>query len=144
MLDPTDRLDLIELTHRYFRGVDSKDAAVLATALTDDIVAEHSMVGSVRGLAAFTDVIRRLPAPVVVTQHQLSNHEVEADGEGARVRAYLYAQHAVRSGEGVVLLPGGGRYEFRCRRTQAGWRIWWLRNTVTWGDPRLEAIFKPL
>jgi len=143
MLDASARSELIELTHRYFRGVDTKDAEVLASCLAKDMAAEHSMVGGVQGLDEFIAVIRSLPSQVLVTQHYLSNHEIEGAGEEAQVRAYLFAQHAVQTNKGVELMPGGAFYEFQCRRETAGWRITWLRNTVRWSDPRLADIFKP-
>lgn len=144
MLDPVTRGELIELTHRYFRGVDTQDPEALSSCLTDDVVAEHSMVGAVHGLDQFVAVIKRLPPQVLMTQHFLTNHEIDGNDREATIRAYLFAQHVVRSDAGEQLMPGGAFYEFRCSRTAAGWRIAWLRNSVKWSDPGLAEIFKPL
>ena len=142
-LSVADRAKLIELTNRYFRGVDGQDAELLATCLTEDLEAHHSMVGGLKGFDEFIRVISSLPPQVQMTQHYLTNHEVEGDGSEAVVRAYLFAQCVVATEQGVELMPGGGVYEFRCRNTDSGWRIGWLSNNVSWADPGLADIFKP-
>lgn len=134
---------LIELTHRYFRGVDTRDEALLRQCLSPQIVADHTIVGHMAGIEGFLDVVRRLPPQIVTLQHYLSNHEVEVRGEEAMVRASLIAQHLVRWQGEEMLMPGGGRYTFDCRHEGDRWIIVRLRNDVTWGDPRLQVIFAP-
>jgi hypothetical protein len=138
-----DRADLIQLTNRYCRGIDNKDEQVLSMCLTQDLEAHHSMTGGLKGFDEFVRVINSIPPQVKMTQHYLTNHDVDGDQNEAVVRAYLFAQHAVETEQGIELMPGGGFYEFRCRNTEAGWRIRWLTNNVRWADPRLSDIFKP-
>ena len=143
MLASVEVWPLIELTHRYFRGVDAMDEALLRACLSADVVADHSIVGHIVGIDMFLDVVRRLPPEIVTLQHYLSNHEVEMRGEEATVRASLIAQHLVRWQGEEMLMPGGGRYTFDCRYEGDRWIIARLRNDVTWGDPRLQVIFSP-
>ena len=139
----TDIWPLIELTHRYFRGVDTMDDALLRGCLSADVVADHTIVGHREGIDAFLALIHDLPPEIITLQHYLSNHEVEITGNEAVVRASLFAQHLVRWQGEDMLLPGGGRYTYHCRRDQGRWMIYRLRNDITWGDPRLSVIFGP-
>lgn len=139
----TDAWLLVELTHRYFRGVDTMNEALLRQCLAPDVVADHTIVGHMEGIDAFLAVIKGLPPEIVTLQHYLSNHEVEITGDQALVRASLYAQHLVRLQGEEMLMPGGGRYTFHCRRKGGRWIIVQLRNDITWGDPRLSVIFAP-
>ncbi|RIK91998.1 MAG: hypothetical protein DCC73_14230 [Proteobacteria bacterium] len=143
MLASVEVWPLIELTHRYFRGVDTMDETLLRQCLSPQVIADHTIVGHMVGIERFLDVVRRLPAEIVTLQHYLSNHEVEMRGEEAMVRASLIAQHLVRWQGEEMLMPGGGRYTFDCRYEDDRWIIVRLRNDVTWGDPRLHVIFSP-
>ncbi|MBI5445270.1 MAG: nuclear transport factor 2 family protein [Deltaproteobacteria bacterium] len=141
--DAADRLDVLDLVHRYFRCLDARDRAGLAACVTEDVEASHTLAGAQRGAEAFLNLaLAELPG-LVCFQHYCTNEEVTVEGDGARCRSYIYAQHSVRTDSGPALLAGGGRYVHECVRGAEGWRIARISVDVTWLAPGLEAVYGP-
>jgi hypothetical protein len=138
-----DRLAVAELVHRYFRCLDTRVSAGLIECLAEEFHAYHTLVGEVRGRAAFLEIAQRYYPGLSAMQHYCSNEEIAISGDSAECRSYLFAQHVVETSEGPVLMPGGGRYFHELIRTPFGWRIRALRNDVTWMHPGLAKVFGP-
>ena len=64
------------------------------------------------------------------TQHIITNHTIEIDGDSARCVAYLQAQHW--NPENFLLV--GGYYTNELVRTETGWLICRLKLTITWNQ----------
>lgn len=132
-----DRQEIVDTAVRYATALDNRDWALLRTCFTDDAVAEYGALGPSAGYAAIEATCRAALMPLDASQHLISNHVVEVDGDEATLASYVQAQH-VR-----VAAPGGpnrivaGRYDDRLTRTAAGWRIRHRRLTVIWteGNP---------
>jgi len=116
-----DKLEIGELLARYARAVDSKDWDLWRSVFTPDAHLDYTSVTGVIG--SRDEVARALEqalAPVPMTQHFISNIEIDLDGDRATVRAMFY---------NPMLLPGadevghcGGYYHHDVVRTPRGWR----------------------
>jgi hypothetical protein len=117
-----DKQAITEVLHRYSRGVDRCDRAVLATVYWPDAVDDHMMFqGSGEALLDYLcEAIREMR-----TAHRISNILIELDSAThARCESYAWAYHnmVVESGrrEDVVF---GGRYLDRFEKRNGEWRI---------------------
>jgi 3-phenylpropionate/cinnamic acid dioxygenase small subunit len=68
------------------------------------------------------------------TQHLISNHQINVQGDTATCRCYLQAQHVRKAAHGGPNFIIAGRYEDQLTRTSEGWRISFRRLVVMWTD----------
>jgi 3-phenylpropionate/cinnamic acid dioxygenase small subunit len=116
-----DKLEIHELLARYARGVDTKDWELWKSVFTPDALVDYSSAGAPVGppqqIAAWLEQGLQV---VPMTQHFISNIEVEVQGDKAKVRALFY---------NPMQLPGmaemsfcGGYYRHEMVRTDEGWK----------------------
>jgi len=129
--DDADRAAIVRLTARYCWALDTRDWDRLADVFTPDAVAELGMV--CRGLPAITERVRDALEPLAASQHTVSTHDVDVDGDRAWSRCALVAQHVGRGADEAKFLVGGS-YHDELVRTDDGWRISSRRLEVTWTD----------
>jgi hypothetical protein len=122
-LTALDRLEIIELQSIYAWGIDMKDGSLFARAFTDDVEAEYPLFGRLKGLDFFTKWQTDFNAVFEATQHLISNHRLEVDGDEVVYRSYVIATMFCPGTPGGDQLTGGGHYVDRVVRTDAGWRI---------------------
>lgn len=122
--DAADRLELVELLHRYAWAIDSADWELLTQVFSEDAEADFSSVGEyveadarMRGREAIVSWLRTALAPFPDVLHFMSNQLVEVQGDRARTRTYMHVLH----------LPMGGIYHGEAVRTPEGWRLRRLR-----------------
>lgn len=127
-----DRSEIIELFNRYAAGVDGRDAALYRSCFSDRVDIHTSGTDMEQGAAEeWVDLVLRAVGVFEVTQHVITNHRIELDGDVASCVAYLRAQHWNPDGSMMV----GGTYATKLRRTEQGWRIASLEMTVGWTQP---------
>ena len=127
----SDRLEIHELLARYARAVDTKDWALYRSVFTPDATIDYSSAGAVAGTR--DEVAAWLEAGFVhipMTQHFISNIEVELDGDRASARAMFY---------NPMQLPGmsdlsycGGNYHHDLIRSADGWKSQRLVEENLW------------
>jgi 3-phenylpropionate/cinnamic acid dioxygenase small subunit len=116
-----DKIEIHELLARYARGVDSKDWELWKSVFTEDAIVDYSSAGAAVGsrddVAAW---LEQALGAVPMTQHFITNIEVELDGDRGKVRAMFY---------NPMHLPGmadlsycGGYYHHDVVRTPDGWK----------------------
>jgi len=126
-----DKIEIRELLARYARGVDSKDWELWKSVFTPDATFDYSSAGAPVGsrdeLAAW---LERGMSTVPMTQHFITNVEIELDGDRAKVRAMFY---------NPMHLPGmtrmsfcGGYYHHDVVRTPDGWKSEHLVEENVW------------
>jgi 3-phenylpropionate/cinnamic acid dioxygenase small subunit len=126
-----DKLEIHELLARYARGVDTKDWELWKSVFTPDALVDYSSAGAPVGppheIAAWLEQGLQV---VPMTQHFISNIEVEVQGDKAKVRALFY---------NPMQLPGmaemsfcGGYYRHEMVRTDEGWKSQWLVEENLW------------
>lgn len=134
--DLLDREAIVDLTIAYGWILDHGPRSRLDEVFTQDAVADY--MGDVfEGLDAIVEKVDDALGRLTISQHLVSNQQVELDGDRARCRCYLQAQHTVRGAEGGENFIMAGRYEDEVVRTPDGWRISHRRLTIDWteGNP---------
>ena len=126
-----DKLEIHELLARYARGVDTKDWELWKGVFTPGAQVDYSSAGGPVGppheIAAWLEQGLQV---VPMTQHFISNIEVDVQGDKAKVRALFY---------NPMQLPGmaemsfcGGSYHHEVVRTDAGWKSERLVERNVW------------
>ena len=123
-----DEAAIRRLMDLYGAGVDDRDWENWASIFDDPLETDFSGMNPALKPATLKRDVHVAQAKAVIgqfeaTQHMITNVLVEFDGEDARARATMRAEHWIGG------IRGGGRYtmfgvyENRFRRTSAGWRI---------------------
>ncbi|WP_436789105.1 nuclear transport factor 2 family protein [Yinghuangia sp. YIM S10712] len=126
-----DKIEIAELLARYARGVDRKEWELWRSVFTPDAQLDYS---SVTGIVGSRDevikILEQALGTTPMTQHFISNIEVEVDGDRAKATAMFY---------NPMLLPNmteqsycGGYYRHDLVRTPDGWRSERLVEENTW------------
>jgi hypothetical protein len=150
-----DRQQIIEVLHRYARGIDRCDVELLRSVYHEDATDAHgSFDGNAHEFAEF--MVPRLKAQTSYGIHHVTNELVEVDGDRAIAESCLFGYHRVPGGrKSVALFFGeeyadrveaegkldgeheyftGGRYLDKLTRRDGVWRIWRRRITVEWNQ----------
>jgi len=140
-LSPADVIELTRLTARYAHAIDRDQPELLRDVFTEDAIIEFHLLGDAptirfEGLSSFLD----RPGEPCREQHLLSNHEFEADGDGATGSCYLQARQW-RAEDPADRYVVGGRYEDRYRRLATGWRIAERRCYFMWAEGNPAVLF---
>ncbi len=133
-LSAADRQAIVDVTIQYCWVLDGKAWDELAGVFTEDAVFERSDAPPLRGLPAVRDFIASVLAPLDRSQHLVTNHQVEPDGEGARSRCYFHAQHVREGLEGGAHFIVAGSYQDSWTRTPDGWRSRRRLFEVLWSE----------
>jgi 3-phenylpropionate/cinnamic acid dioxygenase small subunit len=139
----SDKLEIQEVLARYARGVDSKDWELWRSVFLPSATLDYSSVGIAAGSREQVGAILEQSLKAVpMTQHFISNVEVDLEGDRAKVRAMFY---------NPMQLPGmaelsycGGCYVHDMVRTPEGWKSERLVEHNEWfvnrpGEPSKEA-----
>jgi hypothetical protein len=132
-----DKQAILECLHRYTRGLDRHDEALIASAFHDDAVDHH---GDFLGTPAeFLDWQRSLHSQWSAHTHFLDCNYIELDGDTAHSECYVLFVH--RRTDGAALELGGGRYIDRLERREHGWRIGARQLVIEWTARAEPATF---
>ena len=131
-----DRQAIVDLTIAYGWVLDHGPRTDLDQVFTADAVAVYGGEEFV-GRDAIVDKVEDALGHLTVSQHIVTNQQVEITGDTATCRCYLHAQHTKRGTEGGDNWIVAGRYIDELRRTADGWRITHRTLTVDWteGNP---------
>ena len=135
-----DKQAITELLNRYGSALDDHDWERLRSCFTPDAVADYDPnAPNFEGYEAIEGLCRSMLGPLDASQHLIGNHEIEVDGDTARSRCYIRAQHVLSSCEGGQFLEVAGYYRDELARGPDGWRIHRRQMVVTWreGNPRV-------
>jgi ketosteroid isomerase-like protein len=136
-----DEAAIREVAVRYCWALDEHQWEALGDVFLPDATAQLGNDRVLDGIEAITARVRRALEPLDGSQHLAGNHEVLVDGDEARHRCYVHAQHIRHAAEGGSLYVVAGRYLDRLRRTPAGeWRIVHRRLEVMWTEGNLAVI----
>jgi hypothetical protein len=124
-----DRMEIRDLMSRYSRGVDRLDKELLLSVYHSDGFDDHGVyVGSAE---VFAECALSLEAEAnTSTQHIITNHNCELDGDTAHTETYwIYA--AMRRNEDSCSM-GGGRYIDRLEKRDGKWGIVVRKCLMDW------------
>lgn len=118
--DLLDRNAIKDCIHRYCRGADRLDRAMMLSAYHPDGIDEH---GKFVGTAEeFVDwALKAHTETHLSTQHYVSNHRCDVDGDVAHSETYF--MFVAMNQRGKVLQMNGGRYVDRFERRDGRWGI---------------------
>lgn len=123
-----DQGDVVTVVLRYATALDTKDWPLLETCFTEAAHIDYN-TGVEYDRAEFVLHCQDGLTPMLATQHSISNHVVEVDGDTARATAYVHAHHVKAHAEDFVV---EGVYRDELIRTPEGWRISDREFVPTW------------
>jgi ketosteroid isomerase-like protein len=135
-----DERDIVAVTHRYCRALDTKDWPALRTVFLEDATAQFDRPAMFTGIDAIVGRIRAALEHLDNSQHLVTNNEVVVDGDSATHRCYFQAQHVRKAADGSPNYIIAGRYEDRLTRADEGWRIAHRTLTVMWTEGNLDVV----
>jgi len=114
-----DRGAIAECVHRYARGLDRRDAELVAAAYHASAVEDHGQyVGELDGLVEY---LMDVHAPFSGYQRHVTTQNVGIDGDDAHAESYFLSVIRIDGAEKLRLT--GGRYVDRLERRDGEWRI---------------------
>lgn len=135
----SDRVEIIDLMNRYALSVDLRDWAGYRSCFADEIELDMSSPGWPDKISA-DEWVDRIRAGIMVldaTQHQMSNHTINVDGDQADSITYVRATHHLPSDEGDSQHTIVGYYNNKLIRTEQGWKIRRFNLTNLWNEGNL-------
>lgn len=137
------KLDLIELTTQMTTLADRRDWERLEHIFGPEVRVDYTaLAGGSPASVKSTDLVAGWKVSLGsldATQHMISNHEAEVDGNSAVVHAYFQATHVCEKVKDGSLWVLGGKYLFQCTKIDDVWRISGVTMTPIWqtGNPHL-------
>ncbi len=124
-MDPqfsADRLAISDLLTRYAHAVDTRDWDLYRSVFTPDATIDYTsapggQAGDVETIVAWLEASLAL---FDMTQHLVSNEQVEITGDSATVRAMFH--NPMRFTDGGGFFTAGGWYNHQLVRTADGWK----------------------
>ena len=136
-----DHHEICRLLDRYGLALDDRDWPRFASCFLPDAVAFYGPVlGRQDGYAAIEKTCRSALERLDSSQHMISNHEVVLDGDTARARCYLQAQHTKAGTPGGDNFLIGGRYIDEIARTPEGWRVRRRELQILWQEGNPDVL----
>jgi len=137
-----DRMDISEVVHHYPVSIDSRNWPLFRSIFTGKI--EVSLGGAAEQsrftpLTAddFTEKVTRIISRFAVTQHFLTDYQIEVHGDSAVCVCYMQARHFNSDGKGgQTIWDIGGYYRYNLTRTGRGWKIPKYSLAITWEENR--------
>lgn len=130
-----DRQEILDCGHRFCRGINRMDEAVLRSAFHPDALDDHGIYKG--GIDGFVAWIRSLYGALTATQHFVTNQTVELDGDVAHAEQYWFVANVAAGRPGVILR--GGRYIDRYERREARWAIARRACLIEWSTLGAEV-----
>lgn len=135
-----DERAIVDVAVRYCWALDTRDWDALGEVFLPDSTADLADGIVLVGLDAIVARCRAALTPLDDSQHIVSTHQVDVEGDTATHRCYLHAQHVRHGVEGGATYVVGGRYEDRLVRTADGWRITNRDLTMMWTEGNLAVV----
>ena len=142
-----DRLDIIEACTRFGWHADRREWERFAEVVTDELYVDYTaLAGGEPGDVKSADLIagwKEMFARLETTQHLITSHLVDVDGDTAVCTANFHAQHVAAVAHGDHKLILSGHYRFGLLRTDSGWQINSVVMTPTWSTGNLAVLGLP-
>ncbi len=135
-----DRQAIVDVTIRYCWAIDERRFEDFDDVFTKDARVDYGSLPTLEGRDAVRAYVERVVAPLDVTQHLVTNHQITQDDDGIRSRCYFQAQHVRRGLDGGDNFIIAGIYRDAWSRTEAGWRIRARALEVLWTDGNAAVV----
>ncbi|MCR9278246.1 MAG: nuclear transport factor 2 family protein [Pseudomonadaceae bacterium] len=143
LLDAADKLEIMDLSATYMRGLDRLDGEIQATVFWPDAYLDYGIYeGNAEDFVAYC---QNALANHDANQHMLGQIQIELDGDEAWGEVYYQAYHryADDASDNRDLFIAG-RYIDRYERRNEEWRISYRAELVDWvrEGPAADAWFE--
>lgn len=132
----SDRAEISDVFNKYALALDTRNWDLFRSIFTEDAVADLSSLqpGVIfSGAEELVAYARRTISALEVTQHMITNHSHDIDGDTAKCMAYLHGQHVAKNDIGeLIQCVLGGYYCYDMARTATGWKIKKYSLNITW------------
>ncbi|WP_225993290.1 nuclear transport factor 2 family protein [Actinomadura rudentiformis] len=139
-----DRLAVVETCTRMAWHADQREWDLLAGIFADSVTLDYtSLNGGEPAELSPEQIVAGWSATLGsfdATQHLITNHLVDVDGDTAVCTASFQATHRLANPLGAPLWTLGGTYRFDLVRTGSGWRISGVVMTATWADGNKDLL----
>jgi hypothetical protein len=134
----SDREEIINIINLYGLAVDTQRWELFDRIFTADVDADYSEPAHWRDLETFKRDFAAYHDPFDGTQHVMTNHLVNVDGDEAQAITYGHWRLLREEAGGGGMWEGNGWYDDVLVRTRNGWRIsqracriiWWGGNPL--------------
>ena len=135
-----DHAEITALAVAYCWTIDGHDWDGLDDIFTADATADFATAGVHDGRDGIKQRIEVALGSLDASQHFVANHQVWVDGDTARHRCQMRAQHVRHAADGGPNYMVAGRYEDRLVRTADGWRIAHRDLIISWTDGNIRVV----
>lgn len=135
-----DERAIVDVAVRYCWALDTRDWDALCDVFLPDATADLASGTALVGVEAIAARCEAALGHLDSSQHIVSTHQVDIDGDAATHRCQLHAQHTRAAAAGGANYVVGGRYEDRMVRTADGWRIAHRGLVMMWTEGNLAVV----
>lgn len=140
-----DRTDIKNVVLSYATAADFRDWALLRSILADCLDIDFTTSGGPAMKLTAEEYVLQVQILIPgfdVTQHKLSNFNIEISENSAKTVVYMEADHFYRSETENLERAVGGYYTHQLEKIKGSWKIKSLKLTETWsrGDMRAFAF----
>ena len=132
----TSQHDIVSRVYEYAYGIDTRDWALYRSIFCDEIFMDFSSYSGAPGAQMKADDwvagVKPLFSGLDATQHTMTNPLVDINGDKARCRMYMQAEHIFNDADGDAFYTNGGYYDDQLICTDKGWLISEVKLTVWW------------
>jgi hypothetical protein len=128
-----DKMELLELLHRYCRAIDRRDYDLLRTVYHLDGIDDH---GGLYSGSAEDFIVKAVPqglAPYAITTHQIMNATFKVDGDRAEGESSVLCAH-ISKDDPLDNTIVSGRYLDKFERRNGEWRILHRKTMSDWSN----------
>ena len=141
-----DREEIRQVITNYGLAFDMQDWELHRSVFTDEIQMDFtaSLGGGLQTMAAddWVSAVKPFFANLEGTQHIAMPLTITIDGDSAYVRSLLHAQHHLPNAKGAPVQTMIGYYDNWLVRTDDGWKITKMVQTITWNEGNWYIIEK--
>ena len=121
------KLAVTETINKFGLSIDLRDWDTFRGLFTDPVGFDYSSIGEKAGDALHPDDVVGTASKDLgnfqATQHVITNHVIDLDGESAHCRAHVRAVHFLPNDQGEATFEMGGHYEAKLIQEAGQWKI---------------------
>ena len=132
-----DLLAIIELINRFGMHADWREWEDLRMLLKDEITSDYSDLYGEKQQVKADDLIeqwKNFLGSMEATQHMITNHVIDLNGDRATCRAHFRAQHILHNRNGGSHWMPSGTYLFELEKVDRNWKISSIILKMLWSE----------